>query len=266
MSAGEYARLLEPLARLAATAGQRILATAPRDLDVRPKADRSPVTIADEASEAILHEGLARILPGVPVIAEESVAAGDRPEPGREFLLVDPLDGTREFLDGRPEYAVNIALVSNGVPVIGLIYAPAQGILYAGGGSEAVRASIPPGGELDRAKAATICARPRPNSLVVAVSRSHPDPATEKFVASLTVERRLIMGSSLKFAAIAEGAADVYPRFAPISEWDVAAGHALVAAAGGSMKTPDGNAITYGARARHFRLDGFIAWGGPPAG
>lgn len=265
MSAGEYARLLEPLAKLAAAAGHRILETAPLDLLPRSKVDLSPVTAADEASEAVLREGLARILPGVPVIAEEGVAAGNLPEPGREFFLVDPLDGTREFLAGHQEYAVNLALVSGGVPKVGLIYAPAFGIMYAGSEGSALRATLPPGGDFDRAKAAPIRARPRPARLVVAVSRSHPDPETEQFLTTLPIERRLVIGAALKFVAVAEGLADAYPRLAPLSEWDVAAGHALVVAAGGSMQAPDGGALSYGARARNFRLGGFIAWGGPPA-
>jgi len=265
MSAGEYARLLEPLAGLAAAAGHRILETAPIDLLPRSKADKSPVTAADEASEAILRKGLDRILPGVPVIAEEGVAAGDLPEPGGEFFLVDPLDGTREFVAGLGEYAINLALVSGGVPQIGLIYAPASGILYAGCGGSAVRAALPPGGDFDRGKAAPIRARPRPARLVVAVSRSYPDQATERFLATLAIERRLVMGSALKFAAVAEGLADAYPRLAPLNEWDVAAGHALVVAAGGSVQAPDGGALSYGARARSFQLGGFTAWGGPPA-
>jgi 3'(2'), 5'-bisphosphate nucleotidase len=265
MSAGEYARLLKPLAELAAAAGHRILEIAPPDLLMRSKADQSPVTAADEASEAILCEGLGRILPGVPVIAEEGVAAGELPEPGGEFFLVDPLDGTREFLAGRSEYAVNLALVRGGVPKIGLIYAPASSILYAGSEGSALRASLPPGGDFDRAKAAPIRVRPRPARLVVTVSRSHPDVATDQFLATLAIERRLVMGSALKFAAVAEGLADAYPRLAPLCEWDVAAGHALVVAAGGSMQAPDGGALSYGARARNFRLGGFIAWGGPAA-
>ncbi len=265
MSAGEYARLLEPLAKLAAAAGHRILETAPLDLLPRSKVDLSPVTAADEASEAVLREGLEQILPGVPIIAEEGVAAGNLPEPGREFFLVDPLDGTREFLAGQQEYVVNLALISGGVPKLGLIYAPAFGILYAGSAGSALRAPLPPGGDFDRAKATPIRTRPRPAQLVVAVSRSHPDPETEQFLATLPIERRLIMGSALKFVAVAEGRADAYPRLAPLSEWDVAAGHALVVAAGGSMQAPNGGALAYGARARNFRLGGFIAWGAPPA-
>src|SRR5204863_3341201 len=161
MSAGEYARLLKPLAELAAAAGHRILETAPLDLLPRSKVDLSPVTAADEASEALLRKGLDHILPGVPVIAEEGVAAGDLPEPGHEFFLVDPLDGTREFVSGRQEYAVNIAFVSGGIPKIGLIYAPAFGILYAGANGAAIRAAILPGGDFERGKAAPIRARPR---------------------------------------------------------------------------------------------------------
>jgi 3'(2'), 5'-bisphosphate nucleotidase len=257
--------LLQPLAALAAAAGHRILATAPADLLPRAKADKSLVTAADEASEAILRQGLGRILPGVPVIAEEGVAAGELPALGHEFFLVDPLDGTREFLAGLKEYAVNLALVRGGVPKLGLIYAPATGVLYAGSEGSALRAFLPAGGKFDRAQAAPIRVRPRPARLVVAVSRSHPDPATDQFLATLAIEQRLVIGSSLKFAAVAEGLADAYPRLAPLSEWDVAAGHALVVAAGGSVQAPDGGALAYGARTRNFRLGGFIAWGGPPA-
>ena len=265
MSAGEHARLLGPLAKLAVAAGHRILATAPSDLLPRSKVDLSPVTAADEAAEEVLREGLMRILPGIPVIAEEGVSAGDLPEPGDEFFLVDPLDGTREFLAGCGEYAVNVALVSNGIPKVGVIYAPALGILYAGSEGNALRAAIAPGGDFDQAQATPIRARPRPQRLVAAVSRSHPDSETEQFLETLSIERRLVIGSALKFAAIAEGLADIYPRLVSLSEWDVAAGHALVTAAGGSVQGPDGRVLSYGGRSGNFRLGGFIAWGAAPA-
>lgn len=262
---GEYSGLLARLAELAATAGRRILEIAPRDLLARSKGDQSPVTLADEASEEILRDGLHRILPGVPIVGEEGFAAGHRPTHDGEFFLVDPLDGTREFLAGMKEYAINVALIRDGVPKAGLIYAPATGTVYAGAERSAWRGAVSRSGAFDAAMITPIHTRPRPARLCVAVSRSYPDPETDKFIATLDVERRLVMGSALKFAAVAEGLADVYPRLAPMNEWDVAAGHALVAAAGGSMRAPDGGALHYGTRPENFRLDGFVAWGDPPA-
>jgi 3'(2'), 5'-bisphosphate nucleotidase len=259
----DLSSLLAPLAGLAAAAGRRILEIAPRDLLARSKDDQSPVTLADEASEEILREGLHRLAPGIPIVGEEGFAAGQRPMHDGEFFLVDPLDGTREFLAGMPEYAINVAVVQDGVPKAGLIYAPATGKLYAGAAANAWHGTLPPGGAFDPEKAAALRTRRRPARLCVAVSRSYPDPETDKFIAALEVERRLVMGSSLKFAAVAEGIADVYPRLAPMNEWDVAAGHALVVAAGGSVLAPDGGTLHYGARPEDFRLDGFIAWGEP---
>jgi 3'(2'), 5'-bisphosphate nucleotidase len=260
---GEYSGLLASLAELAGAAGRRILDIAPGDLLARSKGDQTPVTLADEASEETLREGLHRILPGVPIVGEEGFAAGHRPSHDGEFILVDPLDGTREFLAGMKEYAINIALVREGVPKAGVIYAPATGTIYGGADQRAWRGTLPPGGAFDPAKVAAIHTRPRPVRLCVAVSRSYPDLETDKFIAALDVECRLVMGSALKFAAVAEGRADVYPRLAQLSEWDVAAGHALVVAAGGSVLAPDGGALHYGTRPENFRLDGFVAWGEP---
>jgi 3'(2'), 5'-bisphosphate nucleotidase len=256
--------LLAPLAQLIGEAGaviQRFAATAAA---AREKADRSPVTDADEAAEAILRAGLARLLPGVPVIAEEAVARGDRSIPGSTFLLVDPLDGTREFIAGRSEYAVNIALIAEQMPALGMIYAPALNTLYAAAEGRALRAALAPGAPFDPKSAVAIRARPRPRRLTALVSRSHLDPATVAFLDGLPIERRIALGSSLKFARIAEGAADVYARLARVSEWDVAAGHALLTAAGGSVTAPDGGALAYGKLQAGYRVDGFVAWGAAP--
>ena len=262
---GEATRLLTPLAQLASAAGARILQCTAAGLEPRAKPDASPVTAADEAAEAILCEGLARLLPAVPVIAEEAVSRGRAPKPGSVFFLVDPIDGTRELIAGRSEYTVNVALIVDGLPVLGLVYAPALNALYAAADGRALRAELAPGTRFEAAAAVPIRARARPARLVAAVSRSHPDPRSDAFLATLAVERRLVLGSSLKFARLAEGEADVYARLAPISEWDVAAGHGLLAAAGGRVTALDGGALVYGRCETGFRLAGFLAWGAPAA-
>lgn len=253
--------LLGPIAELTATAGGKIIEIAQGDLGASRKSDRSPVTLADTAAEDILRKGLAKLLPGVPFIGEESVAAGDIPEPGREFLLIDPLDGTREFIQGRDEYTVNVGLIADGVPVLGVIYTPANGIVHAGAEGAAFRVSLAPGAKFDPAAAARIRARARPAKLVAAVSRSSLEQKSEDFLAKLPIESRLAFGSSVKFTFLAEGKADVYPRLAPICEWDVAAGHALLAAAGGRVEKLDGSPLVYGAKEDKFRFGGFVAWG-----
>jgi 3'(2'), 5'-bisphosphate nucleotidase len=258
---GELTHLLSPLTELVALAGGKILDIAKGSLGAREKLDHSPVTTADLAAEEILREGLAQLLPGVPFIAEESVSHGDIPEPGKEFLLIDPLDGTLEFIAGRDEYTVNVGLVADGVPILGAIYAPAECVVYAGAEGTAFRAPLTPGASFDLKNASRIHARARPSKLVAAISRSFPDKASEAFLATLPIKRRLILGSSLKFVRLAEGEVDVYPRLASISEWDVAAGHALLSAAGGRVETQDGQPIHYGRKDKNFRLEAFVAWG-----
>jgi 3'(2'), 5'-bisphosphate nucleotidase len=253
--------LLGPIAELAASAGGKILEIAKGDLGTSRKQDKSPVTAADVAAENLLREGLAKLLPGVPFIGEESVERGDIPEPGREFLLVDPLDGTREFIAGRDEYTVNVGLVSNGVPVLGVIYTPASRIIHAGAGTHALRVALAPGASFDAGASETIRARKPPARLVAAVSRSFLEKRSEDFLATLPVASRLAYGSSVKFTFLAEGKADVYPRFASICEWDVAAGHALLSAAGGRVERLDGSPMIYGAHDQKFRFGGFVAWG-----
>lgn len=257
----ELLRLLGPIGEMAAVAGGKILEIAKGDLGTSTKSDDSPVTKADVAAEEILRQGLARLLPGVPFIGEESVARGDIPEPGDEFLLVDPLDGTREFIEGRDEYTVNVGLIAGGTPVLGVIYTPATQTLHIGAADEAYRATILPGASFDPAAAARIRARPRPAKLVAAVSRSYLDKGSEAYLAALPVERRIVCGSSLKFTRLAEGEADIYPRLPSICEWDVAAGHALLAAAGGRVEAAAGGPLRYGAKDKAFRLPGFVAWG-----
>jgi 3'(2'), 5'-bisphosphate nucleotidase len=259
-------RDLDQLARqfgtLASQAGAAILDVASRGISMRTKADASPVTAADEVAEATVLTALARLLPGVPVIAEECVARGEVPAIGDIFVLVDALDGTREFIAGRNEYTVNIALIHKGVPVCGAIYAPATSALYIGAGHKAYRAQLAPGGRVEDAVLQPIrTIAPLPGGLRALASRSHNDPDTQAYLDSLQISERVTAGSSLKFCVLAEGKADIYPRLFPIMEWDVAAGHAIVSAAGGCVRTPQGGPLVYGKADKGFRHVPFVAWG-----
>lgn len=231
---------------------------------VRRKADRSPVSDADVEAEAIILEGLARILPGVDVLAEERVAREGAAPMGAAFLAVDPLDGTREFLQRRDEFTVNIALIEAGRPVAGCVYAPALHEMFLGGVG-AWMARIAPGATLAGEALAPIRTRPYPAlGLTAVASRSHQDPETAAFLARLNVRETMRYGSSLKLARIAQGGADVYPRFGATMEWDTAAGHGVLAAAGGTLLTPEGAPFFYGKAADGYRNGPFVAWGGQP--
>jgi 3'(2'), 5'-bisphosphate nucleotidase len=254
--------LLAGLTAIAARAAAAILALDSQRLDRREKADGSPVTAADETSEAVILEGLSALLPNLPVVSEEAAARQQPVDLGKRFLLVDPLDGTREFVAGRDEFCVNIALVDDGTPVAGVIAAPARGMLWRGhAGLGAERLALARGAPPDAARQpVAIRTRAMPASGArVLISRSHLDAATAAYVERLTQPERIACGSALKFALIAEGSADLYPRLGPTSEWDVAAGHALLLAAGGGVLTPDGRPMRYGQRG--FRVPGFIAFG-----
>ncbi|HUI95251.1 MAG TPA: 3'(2'),5'-bisphosphate nucleotidase CysQ [Xanthobacteraceae bacterium] len=251
--------LADALTAVVARAADAILAIAPNALRTRLKADRTPVTAADEAADGVIAEGLARLLPGLAVVSEESVArAGPL---GGTFALVDPLDGTKEFVAGRDEYTVNLAIVADGCPIAGFIAAPALGLLFRGivgrGAERLTRDAAGPD------PVAIRCRRAPAGALTAVISRSHLDPATSAFLDSLGVAARMTCGSALKFCRIAEGAADVYPRLSPTSEWDTAAGHAIVTAAGGAVTTPAGAPLRYGAQQQGFAVPGFIAWGDP---
>lgn len=253
--------LAESFGRIALVAGRAIMQVYGA-CEAREKADSSPVTDADEQAEAVILAELARVCPGVPVVAEESAAKGVTPDCGDRFILVDPLDGTREFLARNGEFTVNIAMIENGAPVAGAVYAPALGKLWLGG-DRASLCDAAPGGDLPPASARrAISARaPRPDGLVALCSRSHGDPATEAFLADLKIAGRTSAGSSLKFCLIAEGEADVYPRFGPTMEWDIAAGEAVLRAAGGRVVDTNGQPMRYGKAAGGFRNGGFVAWG-----
>jgi 3'(2'), 5'-bisphosphate nucleotidase len=205
---------------------------------------------------------MARLMPGVAVVSEE--LAVQPSHLGDVFALIDPLDGTKEFLAGSSEYTVNLAIIRDGEPVAGIVAVPAEGLIYRGRirhGAERLAMSRD-GAGTDVATTAPIRVRtPSQGEVVAAVSRSHLDPATVALLDRLHIGKRMACGSSLKFCRIAEGGADIYPRLAPTCEWDVAAGHAVLAAAGGTVTLPDGGALRYGGAASDFRVPAFIAWG-----
>jgi 3'(2'), 5'-bisphosphate nucleotidase len=235
------ATLLEGVIDLARRAGEVVMAVYATDFAVRGKEDASPVTEADERAERVIVPGLERLLPGVVVVAEEGVAARGAPTVGERFWLVDPLDGTREFVQRNDEFTVNIALVEGGVPVLGVVLAPALGRLYAG--------SLRGGAFVDDAngRRPIACRAPSPAGLTVVASRSHADEAAlSAFLVGREVASIARSGSSLKLCLVAAGEADLYPRLGRTMEWDIAAGHALVLAAGGVVCTLDGAPLRYG--------------------
>ena len=226
---------------------------------IERKADASPVTAADRTAEAVILAGLAHAAPGIPVVAEEEVAAGRVPGVAERFFLVDALDGTKEFVNGGTDYTVNIGLIERGVPTLGVVYAPARSTVYWGDAiaGKAWRATQPPHGA--RRPAIRMAVRqPRASPYAVA-SKSHNTPETEAWLRAATIRHRVSIGSSLKFVLVAAGEADVYPRAAPTMEWDTAAGDAVLRAAGGRVLDLDGRLLVYG-KPRFFN-PGFLATG-----
>ena len=257
--------LLDELADIVSRAAAAIVAIDRSKVAWRAKPDRSPVSAADEAANAIIVRDLSRLLPGVPIISEEGRASSLAQQ--SIFVLVDPLDGTREFLAGREEFTVNIAMIGEGKPRLGVIAAPALGLVWRGSvGHGAERLNLAVGATTQQASAiGRLRTRGWPAGGIIAMtSRSHCDARTDAFLMRLPIVARIPCGSSLKFARIAEGSADLYPRFGRTCEWDVAAGHAVLAAAGGVVTAPDGTELVYG-RAAEFHVAGFIAWGDPSA-
>jgi 3'(2'), 5'-bisphosphate nucleotidase len=260
--------LLDELSSLVSAAGAAILRLRTDSLNVQAKADLSPVTAADQASEAILLEGISRLLPGVSIVSEEAAASSMPSKLSGTFVLVDPLDGTRELIAGRDEFTINVAVVMEGFPRLGIIAAPGRGRLWRGiEGSGAERLVLATGAPATAARErAAIRTRPCPRSgLIAAVSRSHLDPQTAALLARLPIAERIACGSALKFCQLAEGAADFYPRLSTTCEWDVAAGHAILAGAGGMLVDPDGKALAYGCVEQGLRVPAFMAWGDPSA-
>jgi 3'(2'), 5'-bisphosphate nucleotidase len=262
LDAAACAALLDPLTALGADA-----ALAIRRFDgksaMRRKADGSPVTAADETAETIIRDGLLRLAPDVPIISEEH-AEREAPKipagAGASYFLVDPLDGTKEFIAGSDEYTVNIAIVTDGAPILGIIAAPATALMWrgiVGRGAERLKLD---GGAIS--SPTPIHTRPRPpRDMVILVSRSHLEARTRAFLEGFADAKLVQCGSSLKFCRVAEGAADLYPRLAPTRDWDIAAGHAIVTAAGGHVASPGRSPLRYGGP--DLLIPGFIASGDP---
>ncbi len=256
--------MLEVMETVAVAAGNVILDVYSSKLDVTFKSDLSPVTIADLRAEALIISELKRHFPQIPIVAEESgyvescfISANGF------FFLVDPLDGTKEFVDGRSDFTVNIALIENGIPVLGVVYAPARRIAYSGSRDGAEKLSI--SGNNSVISRRPILTRSRANQLIAVSSRSHYDARTESFLKEKKVRECRSVGSSLKFCLLAEGEADVYPRFGRTMEWDTAAGDAVLRGAGGITLNLDGSPLLYGKRGEERNADfanpSFIAWG-----
>jgi 3'(2'), 5'-bisphosphate nucleotidase len=227
--------------RVTRQAGDVVMAVYATDFAVRGKGDSSPVTEADERAEAVIVPALEALLPGVPVVAEEAVAGGKVPQVGERFWLVDPLDGTKEFISRNGEFTVNVALIEDGVPVLGVVLAPALGRLF--GGAAGCGAFV----EDANGRRPIACRAVPAEGLTVVASRSHGDAAAlDAFLAGLRVASLAGAGSSLKLCLVAAGEADLYPRLGRTMEWDIAAGHAVVLAAGGQVLRMDGEALRYG--------------------
>ncbi|MBI1275656.1 3'(2'),5'-bisphosphate nucleotidase CysQ [bacterium] len=245
--------LCQAIGQLAVEAAEAVLAVYAGEFTVERKDDKSPVTEADTAAHHIIAAGLARLTPHIPVISEEetsnhAAAAAD------EFWLVDPLDGTKSFIKRTGEFTVNIGLIRNHQPALGVVQVPVTGKLYGGvvGMGAWLREKTGP-------ERAIRTLAPSKDGLNVVMSQSHLDDDTRAFVAHLQVKSAIKAGSSLKFCAVADGSADIYPRFAPTMEWDTAAGHAVLNAAGGLVLTPEGKPFTYGKP--DYRNGHFIAYG-----
>jgi len=263
IESGAVAALMAPLTDLVIRAGAAILAVNRAAMRIEGKLDGSPVTEADLAADRIIAEGLARLAPQVPAVSEERASLAKPPYDG-SFFLIDPLDGTKEFLAGRDEFTVNVALVTNGAPVLGIIGAPKLGLVWRGMvGWGAERLTI---GETSVAEPIHTRRLPvRGKPWIAAVSRSHGDRRTEAFIAERPGAIRKALGSSVKFGRVAEGQADIYPRLAPTSEWDIAAGHAILTAAGGRITDAHGAPLQFGRGGNGFIVPEFIAWGDPAA-
>ena len=254
MSPTHHSELLQQLVPIVRAAGDLVMAVYATDFTVANKDDASPVTVADQQAETLITRALEQLTPGIPVVGEEAVSGGASSETGERFWLVDPLDGTKEFISRNGEFTVNIALIEHGQPVLGVVLAPALGQLFAGG--PGLGSWLEQNGE----RKAIACRAAPAEGLTVVASRSHGDAtALDAFLAGRRVAANVSAGSSLKLCLVASGQADVYPRLGRTMEWDIAAGHAVLSGAGGAVEKLDGQPLGYGKPG----LDNphFAAWG-----
>ncbi len=258
---------IEELERISIYAGRLIERLKAEGRGFSRKDDGSPVTEADQYAEELILERLAKAYPDIPVVAEELASEGNTPKVAvPRFFLVDPLDGTKEFIRGSGDYTVNIALIENRAPIAGVVAAPARNVLYSGAGTAAARVGIDVEGRRSDRRAIRVLSRN--DCWVAVVSASHMTPATDALLKQLPIARSVSIGSSLKFCLVAEGEADVYPRLGRTMQWDTAAGDAVLRAAGGSTLTLDGAPLLYGPRGSDgldYANPHFVCFGGVPA-
>ena len=255
--------LCHQLIDVAQKAGRIIMEHYHAGFDVSIKDDKSPVTLADTDAEAIILAALEKIVPEIPVISEEAASQGVIPDIGRKFFLVDPLDGTREFIRHNDEFTVNIGLIEDGLPTMGIVYAPALArMFFAPTSTEAFELELPCNArpQLDQAHKLQVRTPPA-QGLTAAVSRSHIDADTDRFLEQFNIAERRPAGSSLKFCLIAAAQIDLYPRTGPTMEWDTAAGQAVLQGAGGSVTISDGSLLHYGKSDTRYKNPPFTAWG-----
>lgn len=265
MKAEDYRSLIDALLPSVLAAGRTEMLHFNAGVEVTTKADATPVTIADHEAEAILAKGLNTVAPGIPVVAEEAMAAGRVPKVDDRFFLVDPLDGTRAYIRNSPEFTINIGLIENQQATFGIIYAPALSQLYVTlGTDEAVEIDIAPDStetSLSGLAMTRLSGRQSdPKALVAFASRSHAAENTEAFLKQFPIAEKRKASSSLKFCLVAKGEADLYARLGETSEWDTAAGQAILTAAGGCVTTLDGAPLVYGKSEGGFANPHFVAW------
>jgi len=256
-------KLCSQLIDVTLEAGRIIMDHYHSGFDVTVKADHSPVTLADTDAEAIILKALAAIAPDIPVISEEAASQGFIPDIGDRFFLVDPLDGTKEFIQHNDEFTVNIALIENTTPVMGIVYAPAlERMFFSPTPNKAfeLELSCTASPQLDKAQKIEV-RTPPDHGLTAAVSRSHIDAETDRFLEQFNIAERRRAGSSLKFCLIAAAEIDIYPRTGPTMEWDTAAGQAVLQGAGGSVTIKNGDALAYGKSDVRYKNPAFTAWG-----
>lgn len=261
----DYRMLAQCLVKTVHSAGCAEMEIYRQDFTVESKADRSPVTEADRVAENIILEDLAKIAPDIPVVAEEAASEGHIPKTGKRFFLVDPLDGTKEFIRKSDEFTVNIGLIENGKPVFGIVYAPATGkLFFTTSPDEAFYTTMSPNEaapEFDKMTLTRLSTKPpSADGLDVVASKSHMTEETRRYIEQFSVKELKSAGSSLKFCLLAKGEADLYPRFGPTMEWDTAAGHAVLLAAGGVVLMENGEPLEYGKANENYRNPFFIAW------